>query len=129
MDLQPTEMVLSSGTGTPLFFVPMLKIFQTMEADVKMELVPTTAGTAVSRVEAVNLSGVTKNLIKCRAMVSDLWECVVTSYAQTFPETNDVNDNTLDTFKDLCGRLGIEIMNLTSDVMEATILDTNFKEI
>ena len=100
-----------------------------MKADVKMELVPTTAGTAVSRVETANLSDVTKNLIKCRAMVSDLWECVVTSYAQTFPETNDINDNTLDNFKDLCGRLGIEIMILTSDVMEATILDTDFKEI
>lgn len=100
-----------------------------MEADVKMELVPTTAGTAVSRVEAATLSDVTKNLIKCRAMVSDLWECVVTSYIQVFPETDKIDDNTLDKFKDLCNQLGCEIVTLTADVMEGNFTASNFEEI
>ena len=100
-----------------------------METKVKMELVPTTAGEAVASIEGAKLSDVTKNLIKCRALVSDLWGYVVTSYIQVFPEADQVNDDTLDNFKDLCGRLGIEIMNLTSDVMEAKVMDTNFEEI
>ena len=59
MDLQPTEMVLSSGTGTPLFLCLRLNI-QIMETKVKMELVPTTAGEAVASIEGAKLSDVTK---------------------------------------------------------------------
>lgn len=129
MDLQPTEMVLSSGTGTPLFLCLMLKQFQTMETKVKMELVPTTAGEAVASIDAAKISDVTKNLIKCRALVSDLWGYVVTSYIQVFPEADKIDDNTLDKFKDLCNQLGCEIVTLTADVMEGNFTASNFENI
>lgn len=96
---------------------------------VKMELVPATAGEAVARIEAAKLSDVTKNLIKCRAMVSDLWGYVVTSYIQVFPEADKIDDDTLDKFKDLCNQLGNEIITLIGDVMEANMGDMNFTEI
>lgn len=94
-----------------------------------MELVPATAGTAVERVESAELNDVTKSLIKCHARVSDFWDCVVTSYTQSLPETNKMDDDALDWFKNLCGKLGLEIMNLISDVVGAKILDIKFKEI
>jgi hypothetical protein len=50
-------------------------------------------------------------------------------YTQSLPETNKVDDDALDWFKSLCGKLGLEIMNLISDVVEAKILDIKFKEI
>lgn len=100
-----------------------------METKVKMELVPTTAGEAVASIDAANLSDVTKNLIKCRAMVSDLWGYVVTSYIQVFPEADKIDDNTLDKFKDLCNQLGCEIVTLTADVMEGNFTASNFEEI
>lgn len=100
-----------------------------METKVKMELVPSTAGEAVASIEAAKISDVTKNLIKCRALVSDLWGYVVTSYIQVFPEADKIDDNTLDKFKDLCNQLGCEILGLISDVMEAKVMDTNFEEI
>lgn len=96
---------------------------------VKMELVPATAGEAVARIEAAKLSDVTKNLIKCRAMVSDLWGYVVTSYIQVFPEADKIDDDTLDKFKDLCNQLGNEIITLIGDVMEANMGDMNFTEL
>ena len=40
-----------------------------------------------------------------------------------------MDDDALDWFKNLCGKLGLEIMNLISDVVEAKILDIKFKEI
>ena len=94
-----------------------------------MELVPATAGEAVARIEAAKLSDVTKNLIKCRAMVSDLWGYVVTSYIQVFPEADKIDDDTLDKFKDLCNQLGNEIITLIGDVMEANMGDMNFTEL
>lgn len=100
-----------------------------METKVKMELVPATAGTSTASIETAKVSDVTKNLIKCRAMVSDLWGYVVTSYIQVFPHADDVNDNTLDKFKDLCDQLSCEIINLTGDVMEENLASTNFDEI
>lgn len=100
-----------------------------METKVKMELVPTTAGEAVASIDATKISDVTKNLIKCRALVSDLWGYVVTSYCQVFPEADQVDDDPLDNFKDLCSKLGMEILRLMGDVIEENVIDTNFKEI
>lgn len=100
-----------------------------METKIKMELVPTTAGEAVARVEAAKLSDVTKNLIKCRAMVSDLWGYVVTSYTQAYPFADDVNVRALDNFKDLCNQLGNEKTGLIGDVIEANMGDMDFTEI
>ena len=94
-----------------------------------MELVPATAGEAVARIEAAKLSDVTKNLIKCRAMVSDLWGYVVTSYIQVFPEADKIDDDSLDKFKDLCNQSGNEIITLIGDVMEANMGDMNFTEL
>lgn len=100
-----------------------------METKVKMELVPTTAGEAVARVDVARISDVTKNLIKCRAMVNDLWGYVVSSYIQVHPHADDVDDNTLDRFKDLCSQLGCEIISLIGDVTEENLVNSNFEEL
>ncbi|WP_270776028.1 hypothetical protein [Segatella buccae] len=95
----------------------------------KMELVPTVDGTSMAKADVAKISEVTKNLIKSRAMIDDLWGCVVTSYIQVFPYADNVDDNTLDKFKDLCSQLGCEIIGLIGDVMEETLINSNFEEI
>jgi hypothetical protein len=95
----------------------------------KMKLVPMVAGTSMAKADVAKISEVTKNLIKSRAMIDDLWGCVVTSYIQVFPYADNVDDNTLDKFKDICTQLECEVISLIGDVMEETLINSNFEEI
>uniref|UniRef100_A0AB33JTP6 Uncharacterized protein n=1 Tax=Prevotella sp. GTC17262 TaxID=3236797 RepID=A0AB33JTP6_9BACT len=83
----------------------------------------------MSNAENIKISEETKNLIKCRALLSGLYEYVVNSYAIVFPDTIDIKDETLDKFKDAHNRLDYELLNLIRDVVEERTLDSKYKEL
>lgn len=83
----------------------------------------------MSNAENIKISEETKNLIKCRALLSDLYEYVVNSYARVFPDTADIKDETLDNFKDAHDKLDYELMNLIRDVVEERTLNSKYTEL
>ncbi|WP_276893700.1 hypothetical protein [Hallella bergensis] len=99
-----------------------------MRAKEKMQLV-STVSELTARVDEVRISDVTRNLIKCRAMLSNLFSHVVSSYYQVFPDADDLDDTKLDNFKNLWGKLDHEVARLTGDVIEVNLNDTDYKEL
>ena len=83
----------------------------------------------VANSESIKISEETMNLIKCRALLSDLFEYVVNSYARVFPDTADIKDETLDSFKDAHAKLDYEIVELIRDVVDERTLDSNYTEL
>lgn len=83
----------------------------------------------MSNAENIKISEETKNLIKCRALLSDLYGYVVYSYARVFPATADIKDETLDKFKDAHDKLDYELMELIRDVVEERTLNSNYTEL
>lgn len=83
----------------------------------------------VANAESIKISEETMNLIKCRALLSDLFEYVVNSYARVFPNTVDIKEETLDSFKDAHAKLDYEIVGLIRDVVDERTLDSNYTEL
>lgn len=83
----------------------------------------------VANAESIKISEETMNLIKCRALLSDLFEYVVNSYARVFPNTVDIKEETLDSFKAAHAKLDYEIVGLIRDVVDERTLDSNYTEL
>lgn len=79
--------------------------------------------------ENIKISEDTMNLIKCRALLSDLYEYVVNSYARVFPETADIKNETLDNFKDAHAKLDYEVVGLIRNVVEERTLGSKYTEL
>lgn len=106
----------------------MLKIFKTMEHVENRVSVPDFAYLS-KQAASIGISWQTQNLIKCYAVLDDMFGYVVDTILSVYPESEDMQGGMLDDFKKAHSIAEKELMKLIATMMEQKLSESDFEEI
>lgn len=99
-----------------------------MEEEVKLYRLPKELK-MVRNAEAIKLNGETLDLIKCRAMLCEIYDYVINLLMFEYPSELHNNGGIIDTFKAEYGKLDGELMKVFIKFATANMQDSSFSEI
>ena len=83
----------------------------------------------VRNAESIKIGGETHDLIKCRAMLNEIYDYVVGLIMCEYPSESDNKGGMIDTFKVEYEKIDEELMKVIIKFATANMLDSSFTEI
>lgn len=81
------------------------------------------------QVGSIGISCQTRNLIKCYAVIDDVYGYVVDAILSVYPESADMQGGILDDFKKAYSSVETELMKLIAIMIEQNMTESKFKEL
>lgn len=83
----------------------------------------------VRNAETIKIGGETLDLIKCRAMLNEIYDYVVSLIIHEYPSELHKKGGIIDTFKGGYGKMDEELVKVIIKFTTANMMDTGFTEI